>query len=162
MIVDHTANQRNGSEVSKIWQHGRERRRVDDGIMDRYWRSGKDDFPTLFQYALDTLSCPAMSTDSSEIANGLLWFPSEDAFSLCGSSCKHTFNRVQQLHSSTPAKMLDKLGLGKNDFRKADNFAEINGAILFGNSSDLDAGKLELLSPPEVHRRATATTAELV
>src|ERR1700733_814246 len=113
--------------------------------------SGKDDFPTLFQYALDTLSCPAMSTDSSEIANGLLWFPSEDAFSLCGSSCKHTFNRVQQLHSSTPAKMLDKLGLGKNDFRKADNFAEINGAILFGNSSDLDAGKLELLSPPEVH-----------
>jgi len=32
MIVDHAANQRNGSEVSKIWQHGRERRRVDDGI----------------------------------------------------------------------------------------------------------------------------------
>jgi hypothetical protein len=24
MIVDHTANQRNGSEVSKIWQHGGE------------------------------------------------------------------------------------------------------------------------------------------
>jgi len=31
MIVDHTANQRNGSEVSKIWQHGGERRRVGDG-----------------------------------------------------------------------------------------------------------------------------------
>ena len=40
MIVDHTANQRNGSEVSKIWQHGGERRRVDDGVMDRYWRCG--------------------------------------------------------------------------------------------------------------------------
>ena len=26
MIVDHTANQRNGSEVSKIWQHGGERK----------------------------------------------------------------------------------------------------------------------------------------
>jgi hypothetical protein len=38
MIVDHTANQRNGSEVSKIWQHGRERRRVDDSSMDQYWR----------------------------------------------------------------------------------------------------------------------------
>src|SRR5271154_395042 len=40
MIVDHTANQRNGSEVSKIWQYGGERRRVDDGTMDRYWRCG--------------------------------------------------------------------------------------------------------------------------
>src|SRR5271156_5544465 len=40
MIVDHTANQRNGSEVSKIWQHGGERRRVDDSTMDRYWRCG--------------------------------------------------------------------------------------------------------------------------
>jgi hypothetical protein len=40
MIVDHTANQRNGSEVSKICQHGGERRRVDDGSMDRYWRCG--------------------------------------------------------------------------------------------------------------------------
>src|SRR6266480_5725769 len=40
LIVDHTANQRNGSEVSRIWQHGGERRRVDDGTMDRYWRCG--------------------------------------------------------------------------------------------------------------------------
>jgi hypothetical protein len=30
LIVDHTANQRNGSDISKIWQHGRERHRVDD------------------------------------------------------------------------------------------------------------------------------------
>ena len=40
LIVDHTANQRNGSEISKLWQHGGERRRVDDGTMDRYWRCG--------------------------------------------------------------------------------------------------------------------------
>jgi len=40
MIVNHTANQRNGSEVSKIWQHGGERRRVDDDTMDRHWRCG--------------------------------------------------------------------------------------------------------------------------
>src|SRR2546429_4403475 len=38
LIVGHTADQRNGPEVSKIWQHGGERRRVDDGTMDRYWR----------------------------------------------------------------------------------------------------------------------------
>jgi hypothetical protein len=48
-----------------------------DGIPDKdgngfngitWWAgmSGKDDFPTLFQYALDTLSCPAMSTGASE------------------------------------------------------------------------------------------------
>jgi hypothetical protein len=34
MIVDHTANQRNSSEVSKVWQHGGERRRVDDGTKE--------------------------------------------------------------------------------------------------------------------------------
>src|SRR5271170_7134627 len=38
LIVNHTANQRNGLEVSKIWFHGGERRRMDDGTMDRYWR----------------------------------------------------------------------------------------------------------------------------
>jgi len=40
VIVDHTANIRNGSEVSRIWRHCFERRRVDDGIFDRYWRCG--------------------------------------------------------------------------------------------------------------------------
>jgi hypothetical protein len=34
MIIDHTANQRNGSEASKIWQHGGERRQADDGTVD--------------------------------------------------------------------------------------------------------------------------------
>jgi len=40
MIVNHTANVYKGSEISKIWQHGEERRRVDDGSMDQYWRCG--------------------------------------------------------------------------------------------------------------------------
>jgi hAT family C-terminal dimerisation region len=29
--------------------------------------SGKDNFPTLFQYALDTLSCPVMSTEREQV-----------------------------------------------------------------------------------------------
>jgi hypothetical protein len=29
--------------------------------------SSKDDFPTLFQYALDTLSCPAISTEYERV-----------------------------------------------------------------------------------------------
>jgi hypothetical protein len=36
MIAGQTANQRNGSEVSKIWQHSRERRRVGDDTIVRY------------------------------------------------------------------------------------------------------------------------------
>jgi hypothetical protein len=51
LIVDHTANQRNRSEISKIWQHGGERRRVDDGTMDRYWRCGHCNNKTI-------LKCP--------------------------------------------------------------------------------------------------------
>ena len=31
--------------------------------------SGKDDFPTLFQYALDTLSCPAMSEEAEGVGD---------------------------------------------------------------------------------------------
>ena len=80
-----------------------------------------------------------VSKDSSEIAEGLLWSPSEDRYNICGSSCRHTFNRVQQLHSSTPAAMLDKFGLGKKYPRNADGFAEIDGAVVFGNNSDTDA-----------------------
>src|SRR5271154_5914299 len=34
LIVNHTANQRNGSEVSKIWLHGGECRRIDNGSND--------------------------------------------------------------------------------------------------------------------------------
>ena len=40
LIVEHTANQRHGSKISDIWFHGGERRRCDDGSMDRYWRCG--------------------------------------------------------------------------------------------------------------------------
>jgi hypothetical protein len=39
LIVDHTANQRHGSKISDIWFHGGERRRCDDGSMDRYCKS---------------------------------------------------------------------------------------------------------------------------
>ena len=34
LIVSHTASQRNGSEVSKIWLHGGERHRIDNGSND--------------------------------------------------------------------------------------------------------------------------------
>jgi hypothetical protein len=40
LIVDHTANQRHGSKASGIWLHGGERRRCENGSMDRYWRCG--------------------------------------------------------------------------------------------------------------------------
>ena len=77
LIVNHTANQRNGSEVSKIWFHGGERRRIDNGSNDRYWRCGhckqtggsvrEATYPTLYQYALDTLSCPATSSECERV-----------------------------------------------------------------------------------------------
>ena len=92
-----------------------------------------------------------VSEDSREIAEGLCWSLLEHTYDTCGSSCKHKFNRVQQLHSSTPALMLDKLGLGKKDRWEAGNFAEINGAVLFGNNSNLDVGKLGPFPPAEAH-----------
>ena len=63
MIVDHTANQRNGSEVSKIWQHGGERRRVDDGTMDRHLRCGHCDNKR-------TLKCPGRGATFDSRVNG--------------------------------------------------------------------------------------------
>lgn len=72
-------------------------------------------------------------------------------YNICGPGCKHDFNRVQQLHSFSPMVMLDKISLGKKDSRKADDFAEINGAVLFGNNSNLHDGKVEHLSLLEVH-----------
>jgi hypothetical protein len=41
LIVDHTANRRNGSEISKIWQHGGERRRVDEACecLKGWWKN---------------------------------------------------------------------------------------------------------------------------
>jgi hypothetical protein len=89
---------------------------------------------------------------SPEIAEGLLWSQSKDAFNTCLPSCKHVFlNRVQQLRSSIPGEILGKMGWGENGPRKADAFAEINGAVLFGESSVLDVEKLELSSPLAVH-----------
>ena len=43
------------------------------------------------------------------------------------------------------------MGWGENGPWKADAFAEINGAVLFGKSSVLDVEKLELSSPLAVH-----------
>lgn len=103
-----------------------------------------------------------INVDPPEIAEILLWSLSENAFDIWGPCCKHTFNRVQQLRSSMPAEMLGKFGFSQNDPRKADNFTEINGAILFGNGSYLDAGKLEPLSPSVMQTKATPTIAESV
>ena len=38
LVIDHTANQRQGSKLSGIWLHGGERRRLDDKTMSKYWR----------------------------------------------------------------------------------------------------------------------------
>jgi hypothetical protein len=38
LVVDYSANHRCGSKTSAIWDHGGERRRLDDNSMDRYWR----------------------------------------------------------------------------------------------------------------------------
>ena len=38
LVVDHSANHRSGSKTSAIWDHGGERRRLDDNSMGRYWR----------------------------------------------------------------------------------------------------------------------------
>lgn len=43
------------------------------------------------------------------------------------------------------------MGWGENGPRKAEAFVEINGAVLFGESSVLDVEKLELLLPLAVH-----------
>jgi len=43
------------------------------------------------------------------------------------------------------------VGWGENGPRKAEAFVEINGAVLFGESSVLDVEKLELLLPLAVH-----------
>lgn len=93
-----------------------------------------------------------IDADSPEIAQGLLCSPSKDAFSTCERSCKHSFSRVQQ--PSKP-EVLDRIGFGRKRPREADIFAEINGALLFGRNSDLDVKKLELPSPPAVHKESS-------
>jgi hypothetical protein len=99
---------------------------------------------------------------SPEIAKGVFHSSSNNLFDTCGPSCKHDFNRVQQLRSSTRGKILGKSGLDENDVRKLDTFAEINGALLFGESSILDVEKLKLSSPPRVHMEGTFYDGEPV
>jgi hypothetical protein len=38
LTVEHTANVRKYTEISAIWHHGGEPRRLDDHSMERYWR----------------------------------------------------------------------------------------------------------------------------
>lgn len=79
---------------------------------------------------------------SPEIAKGLNWHPLNESFKTCGANCKHFFDRVQHFRSSTPRE-------------DRDTFAEINGAVLFGESSELDPRKLEVSSQPAVHLEAS-------
>ena len=51
IVVDHTANLIPGVKASEIWHHGRERRRTDNGSVDRYWRCGHCKGRKLFKVA---------------------------------------------------------------------------------------------------------------
>jgi hypothetical protein len=54
----------------ETYKHGQQFMIVDNSFNGITWwagMSGKDDFPTLFQYALDTLSYPAMSTECERV-----------------------------------------------------------------------------------------------
>jgi hypothetical protein len=81
-----------------------------------------------------------------EIAEGIFWSLSKDAFKPCELSCKHDFDRVQQLRNSKMGKTR-----GKNAPWDINTSSEINGAVLFGSSSTLDIKKLEVPSPQAVH-----------
>lgn len=86
--------------------------------------------------------------DSPEIAEGIVCSPLEHAFKTCERSCKHIIYRVQQFRSSRLGELLDKADWSKKGLKEADIFAKINGALLFGENSDLDVKRLECSSPP--------------
>jgi hypothetical protein len=49
LVIDHSANQRSGSKISKIWDYGSERRRLDDSTMSlpkRRSHQTETDYPT--------------------------------------------------------------------------------------------------------------------
>jgi hypothetical protein len=75
--------------------------------------------------------------ESTQIAKGIFWSPSEHVFNYCKSDCRHTHNRVQQLQFRKPRRILNKI-LGKEDPSKVDSVVEINGAVLFGQNSVLE------------------------
>jgi hypothetical protein len=72
LIVEHSANLRNGSAISSIWAHGVERTRDEDSILRpiKWWLSKRAHFPTLSLFALDLLCCPAMSTECERVFSG--------------------------------------------------------------------------------------------
>ncbi|RYP71784.1 hypothetical protein DL771_004596 [Monosporascus sp. 5C6A] len=91
-----------------------------------------------------------IESNSPEIVKGFLCSLSEDAFRICEPNCKHSFNRVQRPRPSTREETLNLINLRKKVPQKAD-FAEINGALLFGKSSDLDMKQLAASPPRTVH-----------
>ncbi|RYP76199.1 hypothetical protein DL769_003670 [Monosporascus sp. CRB-8-3] len=91
-----------------------------------------------------------IESNSPEIVKGFLCSPSEDAFRTCEPNCKHSFNRVQRPRPSTREEILNLINLRKKVPQKAD-FAETNGALLFGKSSDLDMKQLVASPPRTVH-----------
>ncbi|EXJ76154.1 uncharacterized protein A1O5_00662 [Cladophialophora psammophila CBS 110553] len=96
-----------------------------------------------------------IDASSPEIAKGLICSPSSDAFRTCEPCCKHSFIRVQQPCSSKPAEILARIAMDQKAPREVNPFVEINGALLFGKNSDLDVKKLEILSPPAVHKESS-------
>jgi hypothetical protein len=81
--------------------------------------------------------------NSPEIAEGLLWSPSKDAFSTCGISCNHLLlSRVQQFRK--PSRK-------DNPSFNSDVLNTARGAVIFGTSSDLETRR------PRVSSQATET-----
>lgn len=85
-----------------------------------------------------------ISPESPEIAKHVLWTPSEDAFRICTGeteNCVHEFHeRVQRLVATFNIRK--SLGMSRKSVpHKDDTFAMQDGAVIFGNSSQLrDAG----------------------
>jgi hypothetical protein len=90
LVVDHTANLRKNSKISPIWKHGGERRRLDERRNDIHWNpiswwideSNKGNYDSLYLYALDQLSCPAMATECERVfsAAKMILPPERNAF----------------------------------------------------------------------------------
>src|SRR6266480_1830029 len=57
LMINHTANQRNRSEISKIRFRGGERRRIDNGSNSRFWRCSHPDRNQLTEDIIETCEC---------------------------------------------------------------------------------------------------------
>src|SRR5271154_2401303 len=54
ICVDHAPNNKNGSRISPLWDHGTEQRLLADLERDRYWRCGQCRHPHLFRTTTST------------------------------------------------------------------------------------------------------------